>query len=99
MKAQLKDHQIGELKNKLRDCCKKYGHTQQLRSRIGTVLSEYIESFDNTHRSGDNTHPKYAPGKVLVSTSNPEHLENKELMQSCYAVIKNHNKARQKPIQ
>ena len=45
-KAKLKDHEIRELTNELRDCSKKYNHTQQLRSRISTVLRKYIESKD-----------------------------------------------------
>jgi len=45
-KAKLKDHEIRELTNELRDCSKKFHNAQQLRSRISNILYKYIESKD-----------------------------------------------------
>lgn len=64
VKAKLKDHQIGELTNSLRDCAKKYHGAEQLRSRLSSVLSHYIESID---RPND-----------LTAVTDPDHEHNQD---------------------
>lgn len=41
-RAALKDHDISVLKNELRDVAIRLHATEQLRSRLGTVLGRYI---------------------------------------------------------
>lgn len=54
IKAQLKDHEIGELHNNLRDTAVKFASSQQLRARLATVVRPYIESLDS---------PSYVPDR------------------------------------
>ena len=46
IKARLKDHEIGELYNIMRDTAKKFAGAEQLRARLAQALSPYIESMD-----------------------------------------------------
>jgi hypothetical protein len=39
----IKDHQIGELNNELRDAALKFGSAQQLRSRLAGVVAPLID--------------------------------------------------------
>lgn len=45
-KVSIKDHQYANLLSELRDTSKKYAGADQLRSRLGGVLSRYLERSD-----------------------------------------------------
>jgi tRNA C32,U32 (ribose-2'-O)-methylase TrmJ len=46
----LKDHQIAELINELRDVAKKYSDTQQLRERIAHILVPVLRNLQSRNR-------------------------------------------------
>ena len=51
----MKDHQIAQFINELRDVAKKYAHAEQLRARIATVVRKYIASENEIEQDGKNS--------------------------------------------
>lgn len=45
---ELKEHQLSEFINELREVAKRFGQAEQLRSRIAHVVAKYIKSADGS---------------------------------------------------